>query len=426
MIIFGNFFVVIKVLSAKIKKKVAIIMLFLLSLLYIVLYIVLPMHIYEDVFTLSSIVMIILLNIITIQGYPKGQITFLSVVILGFFFTIGTLVEWILIFSLEEEIDHRLIDLISNVLILFVCVITIMKGKLTSLTLNLLRLRVSMKFLLLASIWINALLASIFSFFFHSFEGSQGFVIIGTFSSALMILIGIMCPLLIISNLSSMHYKNLSGIMDKQVRVQVEHYEGISLLNEDVKRFRHDYENLKLGLIEMMKHNDFIGAQALLESDEMVINNTGNLYKTGSVVLDALMSEKQVSASNLNISIKFTGIIPDSVLSTIDICVIFGNALDNAIEACSHCPKEEQKSITVESSFSNGFLFIEIINPVASDVTITNSTIATTKRDRNAHGIGLRSIKNSVDKYNGRIYLSTINGLFILKIDLDFNEHTNQ
>ena len=115
-------------------------------------------------------------------------------------------------------------------------------------------------------------------------------------------------------------------------------------------------------------------------------------------------------------------LIEDSIqINPLDLCIIFGNALDNAIDACAKCKNDEEKIINIHSSLTNGFLFIKIENPIATDVKITNNSITTTKKDKNSHGIGLQSIRTSIQKYYGEMKLSQLNGIFCLEIDLDFH-----
>jgi len=124
----------------------------------------------------------------------------------------------------------------------------------------------------------------------------------------------------------------------------------------------------------------------------------------------------------LNTTIEFEGIVPWGLLDPTDICIIFGNTIDNAIEACVKLPKEEKKVIDIKSEYSKDFLFITIKNPTAENVKIINDTVATTKENKISHGIGLRSIRTAVGKYSGAMKLLCVNGLFSVAIDLDFHQ----
>jgi sensor histidine kinase regulating citrate/malate metabolism len=123
----------------------------------------------------------------------------------------------------------------------------------------------------------------------------------------------------------------------------------------------------------------------------------------------------------VNTSIAFEGVVPGNLINPIDICIIFGNAIDNAIEACAIFSDEEKRIITIQSSFKNGFLFIRIDNPAVGNFQIINNSIATTKNESGFHGFGLQSIKTAVNKYYGDVTLSYTNGVFSIEISLDLN-----
>jgi sensor histidine kinase regulating citrate/malate metabolism len=195
----------------------------------------------------------------------------------------------------------------------------------------------------------------------------------------------------------------------------------MSKMNEDIAKFQHDYKNLRIGLISYLNQNDISGALGFLKTEYLMLNEPAHNFKTGSVILDALLNEKQVSAAAANATIAFEGVVPEPLLNPADICVIFGNALDNSIEACAKLPKEEEKSITIKSRYFKDFLFIRIENPTAEDVQIINSVIATTKENKQSHGIGLRSIRTAAEKYSGVMKLMCEKGIFSVAIDLDFH-----
>ena len=425
--IFGIYITIAKALAGTIKKKAATIAFFALTLFYAALYIFQPEYVFENIFAFSGIAATLLLSSVTIKGCSKKQLVYIAILILGLNLTIGTFAHWVDAIIFEGAIDGRVVDVLTNSVLLIVFIIAGRKGALAKLALSIMQLRKLIKAILLFSVWLCALLTSLLHFLFiGTYYDSPGFAMVSVLSGALIILIGIMCPVLIINNISNSYYKNLSIAMGKQVKAQVEHYEAMSRKNEDIKRFRHDYNNFRLGLIASLRRNDIAAVLTLLEVDETSFAKFDDEFKTGSIILDALLNEKKLSASKKNTSIEFEGIVPGELLHPIDICLIFGNALDNAIEACAKHLCDEGKIITIKSSYTRGFLFITIENPVTNDIQIVNNTIATTKSDKSSHGMGLHSIRTSVDKYNGEIKLSCENGIFRLEADLEFSTYERQ
>ncbi|MCL2365985.1 MAG: GHKL domain-containing protein [Oscillospiraceae bacterium] len=318
--------------------------------------------------------------------------------------------------------DYLAIDLIANIILLTVCMVTAKTGWLSRSLSQIVMLRWRLKVLLLTSVWISVLLGSLFSYFYAANYDLPEIVLMGVLTSILIIIVGIMCPALILKHLSVLYYENLADIMDKQVQAQVLHYEAASKMNADIRKFQHDYANLRIGIAHLLERQDIDGALDMLNANALSKQEKGKSFKTGSLVLDALLEEKATSALMSHIFINFEGSVPNHLLSPSDICVIFGNALDNAIEACKKLPKAEEKKITIKSVVANKFLFIVIENPITEDVEIVNNAIATTKKDKHAHGIGLRSIRTAVEKYSGTVTLSSEENTFKIDIELDFND----
>lgn len=128
--------------------------------------------------------------------------------------------------------------------------------------------------------------------------------------------------------------------------------------------------------------------------------------------------EKQRRAASCNAQIKFQGTIPSNFLSPTDLCVILGNTLDNAIEACEKLQSEDKTIISVICNCNSGFLFLTITNPISEKVVISNNHIATTKEDKTLHGFGLYSLSSVVKKYHGDMELKATDSQFTAEINL--------
>lgn len=82
-----------------------------------------------------------------------------------------------------------------------------------------------------------------------------------------------------------------------------------------------------------------------------------------------------------------------------DIGVLYGNLLDNAIEACCNVPKDK-RYIRLENKFISGKMLLIIEN---SKSGIRNENLTTTKKDSYSHGRGIKSVRRVVEKYNGTV-----------------------
>ena len=99
-------------------------------------------------------------------------------------------------------------------------------------------------------------------------------------------------------------------------------------------------------------------------------------------------------------------------------CVIFGNALDNAIEACSRIERGDKK-INIILSYSNNNLVCKITNTTNGNVLKHENRFITSKIDTEYHGLGLNNIERSVKRYNGAVELEHIDDTFVLMFILN-------
>lgn len=120
-----------------------------------------------------------------------------------------------------------------------------------------------------------------------------------------------------------------------------------------------------------------------------------------------LASEKNDSAP---LGIDYSILIDAKVferMSDIDICTFFGNALDNAVEACEKVDDESNRFITIKSGIMADRALVEITNSCKIKPMFKNGIPVSLKSDKDKHGIGVTSIKRIAEKYDGMIKIDT-------------------
>lgn len=237
--------------------------------------------------------------------------------------------------------------------------------------------------------------------------------------SVFIVVVGTAFPILNINSYTKNYYKRQSSDLENQFKVQAEHYASLAKSNYELRQFRHDYNNMKIGISELIKEGRNTEALDMLNyCDSQLLSATSICkFDTGNNVVDALLTDKQDKATIYNTQILFQGAISNKIKPT-DSCVIFGNALDNAIEACAKIKSSESKAIRINCECNGGFMFLTITNPVYKDISIHNNTILTSKEDKKSHGFGLLSIYQVTKKLEGKLSLSCINKEFTISIDL--------
>ncbi len=143
--------------------------------------------------------------------------------------------------------------------------------------------------------------------------------------------------------------------------------------------------------------------------------------RTGNKVLDTLLTSKNLACIKDRISI--TSVVDGKLLEfmdVMDICSVFGNALDNAIECERKITDPEKRLIHVETSLQRSFVIIRFENYCEGTLEFAENLPVTTKKDAGFHGYGLKSIRYTVHKYNGEVHISCEDGWFRLNILIPF------
>ena len=109
-------------------------------------------------------------------------------------------------------------------------------------------------------------------------------------------------------------------------------------------------------------------------------------------------------------------------MDIVDVSVLFGNALDNAIEAVSRIPEPEQRLIDLSVSRQRGFVWIRVLNRFTGKLRMRNGMPVTTKTDARSHGYGVKSIVATAEKYGGSVTMEARDGRFELRILLPEQE----
>ena len=418
--VFMNIHIILmKIFPGKLKRNIKNILIYTFFMVFGVLLFYFPDIINNRVLIFSMLCIVI--PIISIKKIKIRDILFLSLFVSGIATGIVAMLSGILeIVGIEETVLY-MSHIFVNCLILLACVFMSRNVTLKRKSQALLFASFRTKLLISSAVWLGFFFIYVLSVFIDNYQLSPLTILMASFSVLMFFVMGIMIPLLVISNISSLTYKSALADTNKQMDRQTKYYESIIAKNEELKKFKHDYSNLLIALKEYLVKSDTKGALRYL-SELHSLPDPGHIaYETGSELLDVLLSDKQAAADKITTKIEFEGAFPEKFVTSKDVCIIFGNALDNAIEACERFPNALQKTIVVSCNYIKGFLFIKIKNPVLADIRIAHNSVQTTKTDGGFHGLGLLSIQDAVERYSGKIHLSCVDKIFSFEADLDFN-----
>lgn len=235
------------------------------------------------------------------------------------------------------------------------------------------------------------------------------------FANILTVILSVLVASIIISLIfnviSKQRFSNISSVFEKQVGIQLRHYEKLEEMDREMRRFRHDYQNHMQSVLSLIKMGEYREAEDYILSLQSAKQKTEPLFTTGNRLADAILTDKSEMLGE-NITIDYQGVIPASI-NNMDLCVILSNSLDNAIEACRECGFPCVISVT--ASTMHGYFVITVKNPTVNKNTFYDIPL-TTKVDKNSHGIGLLNIKDTAERNEGKLSVRCENQIFEMSV----------
>ena len=201
-------------------------------------------------------------------------------------------------------------------------------------------------------------------------------------------------------------------------------YDQYRSYQESMELIHIKYHDLKHQIAGLRAETDADRRKEWLDTMERELEQNELSQRTENQVLDTMLGVKMLQArkNHIRITCVADGHLLDFMHVT-DICTIFGNALDNAVESVVLIPDEEKRLIHVSVTEQKQFVFIQISNYCERKIQLENGTMPeTTKADKKNHGFGLKSIRYSVEKYNGTVTVDLKNNWFELRILLPKQE----
>lgn len=204
--------------------------------------------------------------------------------------------------------------------------------------------------------------------------------------------------------------ESVQGILHNQYVQYKQAREAMDVIN-------YKYHDLKHHIIALRAAENAEKRNEYLDQMEEELEDYESQNKTGNSIIDVVLTTKGLYCKKHGITM--TCVVDGTLfefMKTMDICSIFGNALDNAIECELKIPNKEKRLIHVSAYSQKNFLIIRFENYYEGEVHPGDDLPATTKEDPRFHGYGLKSLRYTVRKYGGEVDVSTKEQWFNLKI----------
>jgi len=212
----------------------------------------------------------------------------------------------------------------------------------------------------------------------------------------------------------------ISKTLDKKILafqndLITKHCDEVQNIYGQMRGWRHDYHNH----IQTLKAYRTLGQNTEIDNylnhldDDLTSVDT--VFKTGNIMVDAILNSKISLAQNKKIEVNATAIVPKELpVSEIDLCVIIGNLLDNAMEACLKLD-EKSRVIRVYIDKFNEYLYISVSNTMSGKIDKGAGYLSSKGEN---HGFGLVRIDKIAKKYSGHINRQNEEGVFATEVML--------
>ena len=223
-------------------------------------------------------------------------------------------------------------------------------------------------------------------------------------------------------NMQKDHAKQLEySILQQAFKSQEKSVEETKILYQSVRSIRHDLKQHFQVALTMLHSGKINEAVDYMEKyNDTVLDGISNKVFCDNDVVNYIINSKSKICSDrhIKIYIYIANEIPE--FSDLDLCVLLGNALDNAIEGVSGDGNNE---IYLELRNVDNFFMISVKNTIINSVLEYNPNLISTKNEKELHGLGILSMKEVVQKYNGSIEFYESDNKFCCDMLLDIPDN---
>lgn len=204
-------------------------------------------------------------------------------------------------------------------------------------------------------------------------------------------------------------------LLKQNIKLQMEHSFEARKLYKEIQIIKHDMKNHLISIRSCLDDGNYSKSIDYLNNMIKDIEKTKKLVFTKNDMFNAIVNNKFSEANSKGIKTSyFINYELDGKIEDTDISILFGNLLSNAIEACEKIKGEKEISLFIDKK--REYIYIEVNNTIESSVLRDNPGLKTTKTDKNHHGLGIKSIRNIVQKYKGIINYSEYSNLLSSRI----------
>ncbi|MBQ8951557.1 MAG: GHKL domain-containing protein [Eubacterium sp.] len=228
----------------------------------------------------------------------------------------------------------------------------------------------------------------------------------------IMFLMGIAVPILMITLIARRYASEKKLIQEEYIAAELDYINQYKKNQLETRAFRHDIINNLSLLSAMHKDKKFDEIKDYINTLMSSISAMSVRYITGDEMLNCIIGMKSSKMDEEQIDFSTEGIIEGGLgMRPVDVCNVFSNAMDNAIEACEKLEKGKDRWIRLSLIKADDFYKIELKNPMPQPGRNSN-------KDMNLHGYGMHNMKETIGRYGGKGMVEEKEGMFTFSITI--------
>lgn len=245
------------------------------------------------------------------------------------------------------------------------------------------------------------------------------FVIVLISSSILILNIFFMWLIIRVIKDSNLRAEN--ECIKENIQLQHQYYLNMQESQMKVKKLYHDMKNHMICIENLYGKNEYV------ESINNQLKECNSIFNTNNMILDIILNDKKRICESKGIDlIANINFKECNFIDSADVCSIFSNMIDNGIEACENIEDNSiTKKINIKGTIVKSLYIIKCENPKNNIIKFKSGKILTNKKDKFLHGIGISSMKNSIEKYNGNLEVNDLNTRFLINICIPLKLNEN-
>lgn len=209
--------------------------------------------------------------------------------------------------------------------------------------------------------------------------------------------------------------KEKNRLYEQQLELCSKQTEERQVYDMEIRKIRHDMKSHMTVLLGMVQEKDTEAATAYIHTllDDVIGHRKEEVSRSGNIVVDSLVNYRCALAKKEGVAFRADIFLPpDLPFQSGHLAIVFGNLLENALDACREI-EEGERYIELAASYTKEVLMITVRNPCKKERQKgRNGRFKTTKGDTWNHGIGLLSVEQTVEHYQGQIMTECEDGIF--------------